>query len=206
MGLTNRVSEKSDGRGVRQRHRIIRSPGRAFSLVELVIVVVIIGIIGAIAVPRFSSASEKALVAAVTADLQRVNKAIELYTVEHLGRHPGQMVDGSVSTNGSLVVRHLLGNSDDLGNLGKPGIFGPYLSAWPVNPINGADSVRVDGDKAPAGTHGWRYDSGLQLLESDAAGRGVVGGGGKLDLGSAGDALDMGGGGGKVAEDLEVKP
>ncbi|MEK6702576.1 MAG: prepilin-type N-terminal cleavage/methylation domain-containing protein [Planctomycetota bacterium] len=177
--------------------------GRAFSLVELVIVVVIIGVIGAIAIPRFSSASERALDAAITADLQRINKAIEMYTVEHLGRHPAIMGDGSLASNGLLVVRHLIANSDDMGNLSKSGIFGPYLSSWPANPINGANDVRIDGAKAPAGTHGWRYDSVQQLLESDASGRGVVGGGGKLDLSGDAGAIDLGGGGKVVGEVIE---
>lgn len=166
---------------------------------ELVIVVVIIGIIGAIAIPRFSSASEKALVSAVAADLQRINKAIDLYTAEHLGHDPAMLPDGSLTSSGQGVVRRLIGRTDEVGHLLGSGIFGPYLTAWPANPINGIATVRIDGDKAPAGTHGWRYDSAAKLLESDASGRSVIPGA-ALDLGEAGVDLEVGGGGKLGAE------
>lgn len=61
---------------------------RAFSLVELVIVVVIIGIIGAIAVPRMSSAADNAAKNAVVGSQTALQKAIDLYTVEHEGVLP----------------------------------------------------------------------------------------------------------------------
>ncbi len=138
---------------------------------ELVIVVVIIGIIGAIAIPRFSGASQRSLDAALAADLQRINKAIDLYTVEHLGREPAIMANGSVATSGLIVVHHLTGNSDEVGNSIRAGIFGPYLTAWPANPINSLSTVRINGAVAPAGTHGWRYDTGSMLIVSDAGAR-----------------------------------
>lgn len=161
---------------------------------ELVIVVVIIGIIGAIAIPRFSSASQRALDSAVTADLQRINKAIDMYTVEHLGRDPATLPDGSVTSSGLAFARRLIGNTNEMGTVLKAGIFGPYLTAWPANPINGISSVRIDGATAPAGTHGWRYDTAKKLLESDASGRSVLPGA-AVDVGEAGDEVDLGGGG-----------
>ncbi|MEM7624887.1 MAG: prepilin-type N-terminal cleavage/methylation domain-containing protein [Planctomycetota bacterium] len=60
---------------------------KAFSLVELIIVVVVIGLIAAIAVPRFSKASEEASTAAMKANIDEIQKAVDLYQAEH-GDYP----------------------------------------------------------------------------------------------------------------------
>jgi hypothetical protein len=46
-------------------------------------------------------------------------------------------------------------------------MFGPYLRAWPENPVNGRRSIRIDGAPAGANTHGWRVDSATGRIESD---------------------------------------
>ena len=61
---------------------------RAFSLIELVIVVVIIGIVAAIAIPRMGRGSQGAAESSLVADLSVMRKAIDLYTVEHIGDVP----------------------------------------------------------------------------------------------------------------------
>lgn len=50
-----------------------------FTLIELLIVVVIIGILAAIAIPKFSSAREKAFISAMSADLRNLASLQELY-------------------------------------------------------------------------------------------------------------------------------
>ncbi|MEZ6317579.1 MAG: prepilin-type N-terminal cleavage/methylation domain-containing protein [Phycisphaerales bacterium] len=86
---------------------------RAFSMIELVIVVVIIGIIAAIAIPRFEGMTDNARGRRLIADLDTLQKAAELYTVEHGGVNIGLDSNGSVVTDLVLRRRLLLHTDDD---------------------------------------------------------------------------------------------
>jgi prepilin-type N-terminal cleavage/methylation domain-containing protein len=140
------------------------SPFRAgFSLVELVIVVVIIGIIGAIAVPRMSSSAENAAITAVIADQSTLQRALDLYEVEHYGvmAHVGA---GTIKTFYFRLLKHsdLDGTVND-----ATGIYGPYINGIPANKLNGLATIRHDGAAAGANTHGWRYDTTTGQIEPD---------------------------------------
>lgn len=56
---------------------------KGFTLIELLIVVVIIGILAAIAIPKFSSTKEKALMSGMKADLRNYASIQESYYVDH---------------------------------------------------------------------------------------------------------------------------
>ena len=144
---------------------------RGFSLVELVVVVVIIGIIAAIAVPRMSSAAARSKFGALRANLATLNRAVDLYTIEHGGLHPAQDKTGAL-TDGDQVIVHLLEKTDEFGS--PASIFGPYLLRMPLNPFNGLATVRVDGAPAGAGTHGWRFNSARRVFVSDGTADAVV--------------------------------
>jgi prepilin-type N-terminal cleavage/methylation domain-containing protein len=140
-----------------------RQSRSAFSLIELVIVVVIIGIIGAIAIPRMSSSAENAAVAAVLADQATLQRAVDLYEVEH----EGVMIHTGASNMIEFYFR-LLKHTDLDGTVNDPaGEYGPYINTIPTNRHNGKPTIRIDGAAAGANTHGWRYDSTSGVIEAD---------------------------------------
>lgn len=104
------------------------SRGKAFTLIELLIVVAIIGILAAIAVPNFLQAQLRAKVARVYADLRSMKTAIEMYHMDHNGYPPScslEVVDG---------VQFRAGE-----------IFHPvrYASTVPVDPFNTQEGSRT---------------------------------------------------------------
>jgi prepilin-type N-terminal cleavage/methylation domain-containing protein len=139
----------------------------AFSLVELVIVVVIIGILGAIALPRVTSAGDRARASALQASIAELQKSVDHYSAEHLERSPATEPDGSTSIAGLAIARRLMRRTDDFGVVSAAGVYGPYIRTWPLNPYNDLATIRIDGAAAGANTHGWRYDSASSRIEAD---------------------------------------
>jgi len=125
-------------------------------------VVVIIGIIGAIAIPRMSSSAENAAVNAVIADRATLQRAVDLYEIEH----EGVMLHTGAATIKVFYFR-LLKKSDLDGTVNASGIYGPYINSIPTNLHNGIPTIRIDGAAAGANTHGWRYDTVSGLIEPD---------------------------------------
>lgn len=144
------------------KRSVLQPNQNGFSLVELVIVVVIIGIIGAIAIPRISSASENAAKNAVIADTIALQKAVDLYTVEHEGVLPHV----GAGTAKAFYIR-LIRKSDLNGTENASGIYGPYIDGIPVNRHNGLQTIRFDDAAAGANTDGWRYNTTSGLIEPD---------------------------------------
>lgn len=128
-----------------------RARGRAFSLIEVVMVAVILAAIAAIAVPRLSRGSQGSVEAAMARDVQVLQKAIDLYAAEHHGAFP----------NGEMIVEQLTQYSDGTGAMSKtkapPYTFGPYVRKIPPVPMGPNKGSSHISTTAGVGV-GWIYD------------------------------------------------
>ena len=135
---------------------------RGFSLIELVIVIVIIGIIGAIAVPRMSRAATGAADSSLTADLNVLRTAIDLYQAEHGGSYPSF----------ASFVDQLTTYTNDAGatNATKTTtyIYGPYIREIPsikVGPLKGLSTVSNTVEDGSA----WYYNETTGVIRANYA-------------------------------------
>ncbi len=129
-----------------------------FSLVELVIVIVIIGVLAAIAIPRFSRASEGASLSAVKGDLAVLRNSLEMYSAEHANNYP----EFATFTAQMTTYSNAAGTTAAAYNA-TTAPYGPYLRSVPVMKYGGANSAvlqeqtGVPSAEADA-TGGWLYD------------------------------------------------
>lgn len=123
--------------------------GRAFTLVEILIVVVILGILAAMVVPQFASASESARSSNMTGSLQVIRSQLELFESHH-NRYPS-LLELDTAWN---VLTSRTDVAGDVGVVDGVHIYGPYIMKMPINPFEGSESVS---DTAAAGV-GWVYD------------------------------------------------
>ena len=142
---------------------------RGFSLIELTIVIAILGVIAAIAVPRYTAATQGAKLAALKASLDAIRTAIDLYAAEHNGRLPNRKESGDQDHDGNHFVERLTGTTDIDGKRLSDGEFGPYLRSpdFPMNPFNERNDVRMGGDPAGDDSDGWHYDEDTDRFSAD---------------------------------------
>lgn len=134
---------------------------RGFTLIELLIVVTILGILAAIVVPRFVGATSDARHCTLTDALRSTRLQIDLYRQQHNDFFPGQDVSSQEIDPAQFVIA-LISASNSKGEINSVSNnefpYGPYLSRFPSNPINGRDDVLV-GEAADAdGSTGWLFD------------------------------------------------
>ena len=139
------------------------SPKQAggFTLLELLVVVAILAILAGILLPRFDSSTEDAREAAFQTNIDIMNKAIDLYRVQHLGEYPGEIA-GEVTWDN--FVTHMTTQTDRNGEPGSA--FGPYLrTGIPVNPYTGTNTGSIYTGAIPlASTTAWFYDRDQGLM------------------------------------------
>jgi type IV pilus assembly protein PilA len=86
-----------------------------FTLIELLIVVVIIGILAAIAIPKFASTKQQAMVATMKSDLRNLISAQEGYFYDNATYYNGPVPDGTGAFKSTSTVTITLSNVTAMG-------------------------------------------------------------------------------------------
>jgi type II secretory pathway pseudopilin PulG len=135
---------------VNQESRVMTEQAR-LSLIEVIIIATVLAVASVEVVPRFTEATEKSRTGELIEGLQKMRSQLALYRVQH-----GDCLPPTCSLNSfkSAITT-------------RTGEFGPYIKGIPVNPYNGFDTVRFDGEPAGANKAGWRLDTKHGSIQAD---------------------------------------
>lgn len=121
------------------------------SYVELVIIAIVLGIAGRIIVPALTEGSTEEKVSALVERLSEMRSHLDLYRAHHAGNLPAS--DSFEGFQSAMTT--------------KAGRYDPYIKKIPVNPFNGLNTVRFDGEPAGVDKAGWRLDTRSGLFQAD---------------------------------------
>ena len=109
----------------------LRNIKKGFTLVELLIVIIIIAVLAAIAIPKFSSSSQRSKESSLRANLKLVRNAIDLFRAD-TGAFPANMAGLTTPTTAGLSA------AAAACTIAATDWRGPYLQAIPVDPVSGS--------------------------------------------------------------------
>jgi competence protein ComGC len=128
------------------------------SYVELVTVVIALSVVSIQVVPKFTAASEASRTDELIQGLQQMRTQLKLYSAQHENRQPP--TDSFESFEAAMTA----------GDRQRE----PYVKKIPVNPCNGLNTVRFDGEPAGANKAGWRFDTESGSFQADDSDRYAV--------------------------------
>lgn len=151
-----------------------------FTLVEILVVVIILGVLAAIVIPQVSTASTAARASMLADDMHTARTQTEVFKGQHLGVPPGYPdLDQGQPPTEQAFLDHMTQATTAEGDVAAPGTagyrYGPYMTPFPTNPINGLATVQIipDGQDMPAAaddSHGWVFKPATMTLRADATG------------------------------------
>lgn len=121
------------------------------SFVQLFTIAAVLALSAKIIVPQFSSADTEKKVIVLIDALETVRSHLDLYRVG--GNHSFAAVDSPSDFAAAITLP-----SDE---------YKPAIRRMPVNPFNGLNTVRIDGEPAGAGKAGWRFDTKTIRFQAD---------------------------------------
>jgi prepilin-type N-terminal cleavage/methylation domain-containing protein len=142
--------------------------GRAFSIVELVIVVAIIGILAALCMPYLQNQAVEAKETAARDNLRVLRGMIRFYAVHHGDTPPGyEGNDRTIEPTAECFRRQMI-------------VEASYLRRIPANPFNDLDTLCIIGNAEPfpttaTGQYGWIYQAATGTIRIDWSGKDTQG-------------------------------
>ncbi len=121
------------------------------SYIELATVVIALTMVSIQVVPKFTQATEGSRTRDMIEGLQTMRTKLSLYYVQHDNSWP----PGNSSESFEAAMTTGQGQRE------------PYVRKIPVNPCNGMDTIRFDGEPAGANKAGWRFDTQTGLFQAD---------------------------------------
>ena len=124
-----------------------------FTLVELLIVAIILAILAAVVIPQFGESAQSTKISVVKSTLHTVRSQLELYRLQHNTTYPKLLTWSNQMTK----------KTDADGTVNASGLYGPYLLAMPVNPMDNSSDI----DGLQDGDGGWAYDDINGVFQAD---------------------------------------
>jgi type II secretory pathway pseudopilin PulG len=157
---------------------------RAFTAIEILIVCFVLVILATVVIPQFSRADQQSKQNSLRDVLQFLRTQVAVFKAQHQDVPPGYPHGKpTLAPTAEALVQQMTEHSDvSCGvsvNAAPVFQYGPYISALPVNPMNGSNSVEVISNNEalppPDGKTGWIYKPQTQEIIANVTGKDASG-------------------------------
>ncbi len=121
------------------------------SFAQAVLIAVILGVVARSVGPAFTRAGTDRAICTLIDGLEETRAALDLYRAHHKGELPP--CESFENFEAAMTT--------------EAGRYRPRLNGIPVNPFNGLNTIRFDGEPAGSGRAGWRLDTNSRCFQAD---------------------------------------